>query len=57
MRMADSADRKINITFGFQRRYGQMYKNAKAVVDSGAIGQIRFAHAHFIKNPAERRRT
>src|SRR5215218_8793961 len=29
MRAADSADRKLNITFGFQRRYGQVYQKAK----------------------------
>jgi len=50
MRVADSADRKLNITFGFQRRYAQVYQKAKQLVDSGAIGAIRMAHAHFIKS-------
>lgn len=50
MRAADSANRKLNVSFGFQRRYAQVYRKAKAVVDSGAIGSIRFAHAHFIKS-------
>ena len=50
MRIADSADRKLNLTFGFQRRYGQLYKKAKQAADSGTIGRIRFAHAHFIKS-------
>jgi predicted dehydrogenase len=50
MRAADSADRKLNITFGFQRRYGQVYQKAKRLVESGAIGAIRMAHAHFIKS-------
>ena len=50
MRAADSADRKMNITFGFQRRYGQVYQKAKRLADSGAIGTIRLGHAHFIKN-------
>jgi predicted dehydrogenase len=50
MRLADSADRKINITFGFQRRYAQLYQKAKRLVDSGAIGEIRMGHAHFIKS-------
>jgi predicted dehydrogenase len=50
MRAADSADRKLHITFGFQRRYGQLYLKAKQLVDSGAIGAIRLAHAHFIKS-------
>jgi predicted dehydrogenase len=50
MRWADSADRKLNIAFGFQRRYGQVYQKAKKLVDSGAIGPIRMGHAHFIKS-------
>jgi myo-inositol 2-dehydrogenase / D-chiro-inositol 1-dehydrogenase len=50
MRLADSADRKLNITFGFQRRYAQLYQKAKQLADSGAIGTIRMAHAHFIKS-------
>jgi myo-inositol 2-dehydrogenase/D-chiro-inositol 1-dehydrogenase len=50
MRAADSADRKLNITFGFQRRYAQVYRKAKALADSGAIGAIRLGHAHFIKS-------
>jgi predicted dehydrogenase len=50
MRWADSADRKLNITFGFQRRHGQVYQKARKVFESGAIGQIRLAHAHFIKS-------
>ncbi len=50
MRAADSADRKLNITFGFQRRYAQVYQKAKKLADSGAIGAIHLAHAHFIKS-------
>jgi predicted dehydrogenase len=50
MRAADLADRKLHITFGFQRRYGHVYQKAKQLVDSGAIGAIRLAHAHFIKS-------
>ncbi len=46
---ADSADRKINITFGFQQRYAPVYLKAKALLDSGGIGKIRMAHAHWIK--------
>jgi myo-inositol 2-dehydrogenase / D-chiro-inositol 1-dehydrogenase len=52
MRVADSADRKLNITFGFQRRYAPVYQKAKQLVDSGAIGAVRMAHAHFIKSGA-----
>ena len=29
MKAADGADRKINITFGFQQRYGGVYVKAK----------------------------
>lgn len=50
IRAADSADRKLNITFGFQRRYGLVYQKAKQLADSGAIGAIRLGHAHFIKS-------
>ncbi len=50
MKIADSADRKLNLTIGFQRRYGQVYRKAKAVLDSGAIGGIRLVHLHFIKS-------
>jgi myo-inositol 2-dehydrogenase/D-chiro-inositol 1-dehydrogenase len=55
IRAADGADRKINITFGFQRRYGQVYLKAKQLVDSGAIGSIRMGHGHFIKSGASPR--
>ena len=50
MRAADSAGSKINITFGFQRRYGHVYQRAKKLLDSGAVGKVNNAHAHFIKN-------
>ena len=50
MRAADGADRKLNITMGFQRRYGQVYLKAKAAHDAGEIGQINMAHAHFLKS-------
>jgi predicted dehydrogenase len=50
IRAADSADRKLNITFGFQRRYAQVYLRAKQLADSGAIGAIRLGHARFIKS-------
>ncbi len=50
MTIADSADRKINLSIGFQRRYGQVYHKAKALLDSGAIGDIHLVHLHFIKS-------
>lgn len=49
MRASDSADRRINITMGFQRRYAATYKMAKQAHDAGVIGDIRMAHAHFLK--------
>ncbi len=56
MRAADAADRKFNISFGFQRRYGQVYGKAKQALDSGAIGKIRWAQVEFIKSDNPRRR-
>ena len=49
IRAAESADRKLNIAFGFQQRYGQGYQKARKLVAEGAIGKIQMAHAHFIK--------
>lgn len=49
MRAADSADRKINITFGFQQRYGGVYVKAKQMLDSGGIGKVREVHGEFLK--------
>jgi len=50
IRAADSADRKLNITFGFQRRSGQVYLKAKQLADAGTIGPIHMGHAHFVKS-------
>ena len=50
MRAADAADRSLNITMGFQRRYAAPYLKAKRAHDAGAIGTIRMAHAHFLKS-------
>ncbi len=49
MRASDAADRKLNITMGFQRRYAATYRKAKQAHEAGAIGTIRMAHAHFLK--------
>lgn len=49
MRVADEADRKQTITFGFQQRYGGVYVKAKQMLDSGAIGKIREIHGEFLK--------
>jgi myo-inositol 2-dehydrogenase/D-chiro-inositol 1-dehydrogenase len=50
MRAADLADRKLHITFGFQRRYAQLYLKARQLAASGAIGNIQLAQARFIKS-------
>ncbi|HEU0119727.1 MAG TPA: Gfo/Idh/MocA family oxidoreductase [Bryobacteraceae bacterium] len=50
MRASDAADRKLNITFGFQRRYGHVYQKAKLLADTGAIGRIHLGFARFIKS-------
>lgn len=49
MRIADGADRKQNITFGFQQRYGGVYVKAKQMLDSGGIGKVREVHGEFLK--------
>ena len=49
MKAADGADRKVNITFGFQQRYGGVYVKAKQMLDSGGIGKIREVHGEFLK--------
>src|SRR5438094_625446 len=47
---ADSADRSLNITFGFQQRCGPGYRKAKALVDSNGIGRVVAAHSYWVKN-------
>jgi myo-inositol 2-dehydrogenase/D-chiro-inositol 1-dehydrogenase len=49
MQIADRADRKLNIAFGFQQRYGGVYVKAKQMLDSGAIGKVREVHGEFLK--------
>ena len=51
MKAADSARPGLNVTFGFQQRYGWTYKQARKVIDSGGLGKIRQAEAHFLKGP------
>ena len=53
LRIVDSAPRRINISFGLQRRYGQLYLKAKRAHESGAIGRIRWAQVQFIKTGPE----
>ena len=49
MRAADAAQGRLNITFGFQQRYGPCSRKAHALVSSGALGPVRFAHSHWVK--------
>ena len=49
IKAAEQADRRFNIVFGLQARYGPGYRRAKERIDAGDIGPIRMAHAHFIK--------
>ena len=55
MRAADAADRKLNISFGFQRRYAELYQKAKKLADTGAIGPIHMGSARFIKSEGGRK--
>jgi predicted dehydrogenase len=50
LRAADSADRKLDITFGFQQRYGTGYQRAKKLAESGQFGQIVMGHSYWVKN-------
>lgn len=49
MKASDSAKPGLNVTFGFQQRYGWTYKQARKVIDSGGLGKIHQAEAHFLK--------
>jgi predicted dehydrogenase len=46
---ADSADRNLNIAFGFQQRYGPCYRKAKMTMDAGGIGRVVAAHSYWVK--------
>ena len=46
---AEHADPHLEIVFGLQARYGPGYHKAKQILDSGGIGPLHQAHAHFIK--------
>lgn len=57
MRAADSADRKLNIAFGFQQRYGPCYRKAKQQLDSNLIGRVVAAHSYWVKGGVSASRT
>jgi len=50
MRAADSADPKLNITFGFQQRYGAGYRKAKKLAETSEFGQMVMGHSYWVKN-------
>ncbi len=54
---ADSADRNLNIAFGFQQRYGPCYRKAKKQVDANTIGRVVAAHAYWVKGGIGRDRS
>ena len=49
LRAGAAAGTKLNITFGFQQRYGPGYRKAHELVTSGGIGTLRLAHSHWLK--------
>jgi predicted dehydrogenase len=49
MRAADSADRKLDITFGFQQRYGAGYRKAKKLAESNGIGRLVMGHSYWVR--------
>ena len=51
MKAADSARPGLNVSIGFQQRYGWTYRQARQVLDGGSLGAIRQAEAHFLKGP------
>jgi myo-inositol 2-dehydrogenase / D-chiro-inositol 1-dehydrogenase len=44
-----AAEGKLNITFGFQQRYGPGYRKAHELVTTGKLGPLRLARSHWIK--------
>lgn len=56
MRAADSADRKLNITFGFQQRYGAGYRKAKKLAETAEFGRVVMGHSYWVKNQIDSKR-
>jgi myo-inositol 2-dehydrogenase/D-chiro-inositol 1-dehydrogenase len=50
MKAADSADRSINIAFGFQQRYSPLYRKAKKLAESKTLGPLTMGHSYWVKN-------
>jgi predicted dehydrogenase len=49
MAAGKAAGEKLNITFGFQQRYGPSYRKAHELVTTGKLGALRLANSHWIK--------
>jgi predicted dehydrogenase len=50
MAAADSADRNLNIAFGFQQRYSPLYRKAKKLAESNGLGKLTMGHSYWVKN-------
>ena len=48
MKVADSAPRHLNLTFGFQQRYSPLYQKGKAMIEEA--GPIQQAEAYVLKS-------
>lgn len=53
---ADSADRKLNITFGFQQRYSPLYRKAKKLAESNGVGRLTMGHSYWVKGAVNAKR-
>jgi predicted dehydrogenase len=56
MAAADSADRKLNIAFGFQQRYSPLYRKAKQLAESQGFGRISMGHSYWVKGAVNPKR-
>lgn len=54
MAAGDAAGSRLNITFGFQQRYGPGYRKAHELVTSGKAGPLRLANSYWIKGEGGR---
>jgi myo-inositol 2-dehydrogenase / D-chiro-inositol 1-dehydrogenase len=50
MAAADSADRNLNIAFGFQQRYSPLYRRAQRLAASNGLGKLTMGHSYWVKN-------
>src|SRR5690348_16951605 len=57
MKAADSADRSLNIAFGFQQRYSPLYRKAKKLAESNALGKLTMGHSYWVKSQVNNSKT